>query len=329
MILNNNFIWTFELPHFRENAGGIKRTIVLSQKFKDIGFKVNLRFQKKIQDVDYSKIDFKIPYSVGLPDSTFPKSDVVLTYADTPYGSQLCSLQQVKKVGILMLSFGMALERERFNIFNKKMSILSPTKRTQELIEKEKVFCQHIGFGTDYYNFFPEIGVEKEKIAVLLYHSEKNKMYDFAVQIVNKLCDEKLIDGVITFGTQTDYFKHKHPKKLIRHCFNAKRAEIREFFSRASIFIMPSITEGLNLTPLEATLCGCPSILCDGAIGDIFFNDFTCQIAEKNNFEDFYKKSKKILLDKNLGEYYRNNMLKEIKNFTWEKTIENILRVMS
>jgi len=65
-----------------------------------------------------------------------------------------------------------------------------------------------------------------------------------------------------------------------------RKDEIRRIFSRSSAFIMPSISEGLNRTPIEATLCGCPSVICDGAIDDVFFNNKTCLIAEKDNFDD-------------------------------------------
>jgi len=324
-----NELWTIELPHYHFAAGGIRDSIIVSETLKKMKFNVCLRFQKRFPNVDYDKENFKIPYSVGLPDSTFPASKRVITYSDTPYGNALTALPQVKKVGILMLSYGMMIERELANVKNPKMIVMTTTKRTKRLIEKEGVTCHQVGFGTDYQNFYPEPNISRKKFAFLLYNPFLDKRYEFGVDIANKLCDERLIDGVITFGMSMGYKDHKHPKKLIRHVVNAKRAEIRELFSSASLFIMPSVTEGLNLTPMEAVLCECPAILCDGAIDDIYFDEQTCLIAQKDNFAEIYEKSKKLLLNEKYKTLFRINMLEKIKEFSWEKTVKNILKVMA
>jgi glycosyltransferase involved in cell wall biosynthesis len=326
MQLANNLL-TLELPHYNKNSGGIRETLVLSEELRKRNLNVCLRFQKNFKDVIYEKEDFKVPYSVGIPDSTFPRSKRVITYSDTPYGKELTNLPQVEKVGIYMLSYGMAIDRERANIKNPKMIVMTTTKRTKELIEKEDVICHKVGFGTDCNSFYIEPGIQRKKIAVLLYHFQPDKKYQFGVELVNKLCDEGLVDGVITFGTKYDYDSVKHPKKLIRHYGNATRAEIREIFSSASLFIMPSVTEGLNLTPMESTLCGCPAVLCDGAFDDLFFDKKNCLVATKNNFEDFYEKSK-LILASNFNDSFRELMKQKVQNFTWEKTIKNILEVM-
>jgi glycosyltransferase involved in cell wall biosynthesis len=91
---------------------------------------------------------------------------------------------------------------------------------------------------------------------------------------------------------------------------------------------MPSVTEGLSLTPMEATLCGCPSVLCDGAIGDLYFDEQDCLVAKKDDIEDLYKKCKKILKN-DFSDTFKRYLSDIVKKFTWEKTINNILEVMS
>lgn len=340
---------TVELPFYSHMSGGIMRQLTLAQKFNDIvvevprfsllsggikhmselsynlnkKYNVHLRIQKE-KFITNSKEDLKVPYSIGLPDKSFPKSDIVITYSDNPYLENLVKLPQVKKVLIYMLSYGMCIERERNNVLNPNVIVMSSTNRTKELIEKEGVKCNNVGFGFYGENFYPDYSILRKKYAILLCHKSINKKYDLGVKICNKLLLENLIDGVISFGTSESYDSNIHPQKMIKFYKDATKDQVREIFCRGSVFIMPSITEGLNLTPVESTLCGCPAVICDGAIGDLFFNDKTCLIAEKNNFEDIYEKSKKILLNSYYSLFFRNNIKDLLKYFTWEKTVENI-----
>ena len=156
---------TVELPFYSCTSGGIMRQLMLAQKFNDIvvevprfsllsggirhmselshnlnkKYNVHLRIQKEKFGTNYSEVDLKVPYSIGLPDNTFPESDIVITYSDNPYLESLVNLPQVKKVLIYMLSYGMCIERERKNVLNSSVIVMSSTNRTKELIEKEGV----------------------------------------------------------------------------------------------------------------------------------------------------------------------------------------------
>lgn len=316
----------FELPMYKPVSGGIIRTITLAQRMHD-KHNISLRFQNKNPELDYSSIDFKVPYSIGLPDHTFPKSDIVITYSDNPFCDMLTKLPQVKKVLIYMLSYGMCLERERRNILNQKVTVLASTTRTQRLIEAEGVKCFNVGFGSITVNDNLQ-GIERKKYAALLYHPAPDKKYNLGVEVCNELYRRKLIDGVLTFGALKGYENSKKPDCLICHYTNASNIQIEQIFKESSIFIMPSITEGLNMTPVEATLYGCPAIICDGAIGDLFFDKETCLIAEKNSFASLMTKSMDIL-NNDCSEAFKNNMKIALKNHTWEKTIASIESVIN
>lgn len=323
-MLNNNLKITVEIPKYSKTSGGIQRMKKLSEKLFEKKYKVNLRIQKENLQFNQEKQKFLIPYSLGLPDSTFPYSDIVITYSDNPYLEQLVNLKQVKKVLIYMLSYGMCIERERKNILNSKVVIMSSTNRTKELIEKENVKCNLVGFGFESKSFFCDYSILRKKYATLLCHNSDNKKFEFGVRVCDKLYNEGIIDGVIVFGSSESFQKNKLPQKIIEIYKDATQEQIRKVFNKSCIFIMPSISEGLNLTPIEATLCGCPSVICDGAIGDLFFNEETCLIAEKNNFEDFFEKSKKILEMPYFSYKFKKKLEEIIKDYTWEKTILNI-----
>jgi glycosyltransferase involved in cell wall biosynthesis len=308
---------------YKEFSGGIKRQYKLA-KLLSKKYNVHLRIQKNNPQINYSCIDFGMPYSVGLPDESFPESDIVITYSDTPYGDELSRLPQVKNVLIYMLSYGMCINREKKNILNPKIIVLCSSIRTQRLIEKEGVKCYNISFGMELNEFYINSKDIRNNYASLLFHSSIDKKYELGVKVCNALYDEGLIDGVITFGKNEDFNKFKHPKKHIQHYSNANQNEVREVFNRSNIFIMPSISEGLNRTPIESTLCGCPSVLCDGAIDDVFFNMKTCFIAEKNNFIDIFEKSKELLLNPIYSIVFKNNIEILLIRFTWEKMFTNL-----
>lgn len=289
--------------------------------------RVHIRAQNFNSDLDYNK-EITISYSVGLPDYTFPSADVVITYSDNPYTEFLARLPQVKKVIIYMLSYGMCFERERKNILNPRVTVTSSTLKIKKAIEDEGVHCTCIGFGLGSKKyFFVESKIERSRYASLLYHNSPDKQYSLGVEICNKLQQQGLIDGTIIFGSRNDFEKSKHPSKIISQYLDATQNEIRQVFNECSIFIMPSISEGLNLTPIEAALCGCPSVICDGAFDDVFFDGKTCVVAKKQDEEDIFEKSKYLLRHPKLAIEFRKNIEKTIKKFTWEKTINNIERL--
>ena len=319
-----NDLTTVELPHYRPHTGGIKDTVTLVQLY---GPPVHLRIQKTYPHINYATVEFGVPYSVGLPDNTFPESKYVITYSDTPYGRELTGLPQIGKAAIYMLSYGMAIERERANVLNPKFTVMTTTKRTKQLIEAEGVRCHQVGFGLNTEDFYIDSDIKRKTYAALLYHWAPDKRYALGVDIVDQLCDMNKIEGVITFGANLAYDKARHPKKLIKHYSEATSIQVREVFNQCSVFIMPSVSEGLSLTPFEATLCGCPSMLCDGALGDLYFPEANCKWVQKDNKQAFLRAAEDIL-SHDYSQLYRQDMIERCRPFTWANTVANIKEVL-
>ena len=113
-----------------------------------------------------------------------------------------------------------------------------------------------------------------------------------------------------------------------KHYRNANRKEVKNIFNQSKVFIMPSISEGLNLTPIEA-LCGCPAVICDGAIGELFIDGETCFVAKHDDNFDVLNNT--IELISNIDEcrpLFRDNMRKLINNYTWDKLITNFNKLL-
>jgi hypothetical protein len=320
----------FELPRYRPGSGGIASTIELVSSIHKLypNLKLHVRFQNSQTGIDYNSIGLPVSFSIGLPGNNFPSTDWVITYTDTPYGEVVAKLPQINSIAILMLSYGMAPEREKRNININNIKILSSTYRTKKLLEKDNIKNTWVGFGVNAHHFYQEPVIKNKKIAVLLQHSSPDKKYAMGVSICDRLYSSKYIDEVITFGASIHKDKlSKHPKALTQHYTNATVDQIRNIFSNASIFIMPSILEGLSRTPMEATLCGCPAVLCDGALEDIYFPEKNCKWALKNVEPSFLSKSIEIL-NNDYSFIFKSDMEQRIKSYTWDNTANNIIKAL-
>ena len=308
-----------ELPHSNTTAGGIAETLKLAKK---IPTPTMIRFQ---QITGSYPIDLDLPWTVGLPDNTFPECDVCITYSDNPYLNKLVSLPQVDKVILYMLSYGMAADRERTNVLNPDVIVTCSTRKLEAAILKEGVKVHRIGFGLDMDHMYVDPKIKRNKYLALLYHPSPAKRYDLGVKIANTLYANGTIDGVITFGSSVNYDMHKHPAGLVKHYSNAKPADVKSIFNQAQCFLMPSITEGLNLTPIESTLCGCPAIICDGAINEIFYDNENCKIAKIDNESQLINLATDIIQNfDSYSEPFMKNMQARVAENTWANVVTKL-----
>lgn len=301
----------FELPHFSKTSGGIMCTIALAEKMQ-----AHVRFQHL---TEYPVINTE--WTVGEPDLTFPPCDVCITYSDNPKAYKLLQLPQIKRVVILMLSYGMAISREQPNIYL-PITVLCSSKKIEMDILKDGIKAHRIGINIDMSDMYLED--KRENLLSILYHSSPSKNYELAVRVADNLYERGLIDGVIVFGM--NWGNAVHPKGLVQYYPNATRSQVREVFNRSKVFLMPSSTEGVSFTPIESTLCGCPAVICDGA-EELFDNETCfkvpcdelvltsqCEFAV-NNFDKYSEK-------------FRLNMLERTKEHTSENVINNLKKLI-
>lgn len=195
------------------------------------------------------------------------------------------------------------------------VTVMTSTLRTQKLImaarhdntyKSQGDVIHHVGFGFDPSPFYPIAKPRPlERYAALYRHPRPEKRFTLAVNVAVELCQEGILDGFITFGPDPAFIDFEAEsvltdgdlmKKFSKgHFSNATPHHLREVFNQCSMFIMPSITEGLNRTPAEATLCGCQSILCDGAKDELYFPDANCKWVPKDNREALLCAARDIL----------------------------------
>lgn len=322
--INRMIKLAMELPHNNITSGGVKETIKLSTELSN-NYDVQIRFQRMTNSAE----NIPLKWSLGIPDETFPACDICITYSDNPYLDKLVELPQVKKVLIYMLSFGMSMDRELKNVLNPDVIVTCSSEKLETEIKKFNPNVKRIGFGLDM-EYMKDLGLfKRQNFLALLYHPADKKRYDLSVEIADILYDKGIINGVLTFGTSLGYSRFKHPKGLVEHRSNASREEVRQIFNRSKCFLFPSISEGLSLSPIESTLCGCPSIICDGAIGEIYIDKENCFITDHDNKKDMI-----TLIENSISNYdeitltFKKSMESKVNEHKWEYVIENITKLI-
>ena len=309
-----------ELPFFSNTCGGVLATIALAKELN-----AEIRFQSVQKLYPHS---LPVPFTVGKADDTFPACDVCITYSDNPFAKNLLYLPQIKRVAVFMQSYGMSINNERANARDSRFLCLCTTKKIEDAIRRDGLFAHNIGFGLDMQEFV-DYGNERKNYLAIMYHDMPSKKYDIAVRVADLLYSKGIIEGVISFGMLDNYKKHQHPKGLVAHYGNATKAGVADVFNQCKAYLMPSVSEGLNLTPIESTLCGCPAVICDGAINEIFIDNINCITAKKN---DIFEMANELrLLIENYDSESINmkfNMQETIKGYTWSNVANKIKELL-
>lgn len=309
----------FELPYYSPCVGGIVESVKFAQKLG-----AHIRFQRR----STFQIPKDITYTIGLPYNSFPRCDIAVSYSDNPFMDRLVRLPQIGRKMVYMLSYGMNYHVERHNALNHRLTTLCSTKKIEDAITKDGGEVHRIGFALDMEDMQDD-GTERKDLLAIYYHPHENKRYRLAIDVAIRLHGMNFINNIISFGS-ADGWRNNNPFPVMnKHYRNANRKEVKNIFNQSKVFIMPSISEGLNLTPIEATLCGCPAVICDGAIGELFIDGETCFVANPDDNFDILNNS--IELISNVDEcrpLFRDNMRKLINNYTWDKLITNFNKLL-
>jgi GT2 family glycosyltransferase len=315
--------YIYEVPHYSPMSGGIMRMIDAARTHG-----AQVRFQTVLDEWPIPD-DIGVPYTIGPADATFPDCDYVVTYSNNPHTSTLLALPQVGRVGVLMLSFGRWKDEERANVLLLPNTVMTTTQRTRDKILVETgVEATVVGMGLRMGAFGLDFRILRKRYFAVYYHHSKNKRYPLAVKVAEQLCVQGLAEGIVSFGVRKGYDKVIESTWLIYHVEDASTSDVRKIFNLCSLFIMPSASEGLNRTPAEATLCGCPAVLCDGAIGELYVDKVNCMIAPNNgNVNDLYDAVVWTLQNAD-AEAWRADMAERVAKYPMEDMVANIQKVM-
>ncbi len=99
--------------------------------------------------------------------------------------------------------------------------------------------------------------------------------------------------------------------------------EILSFHKKATLFVMPSLTEALGVALLEAMASGIPVIGTNvGGIPEIIHHGVNGSLVSPDSPDELSAAILQLLTDKHLQEKYRNSALKTVERFSINKMME-------
>lgn len=102
------------------------------------------------------------------------------------------------------------------------------------------------------------------------------------------------------------------------------QSELADLYSLASLFVFPSLREGLGLPPLEAMACGTPTIASDRTSLPEILNNSDA-LFDPESPESIARKIVQVLTNQSLAAKLSESGLREAKRFTWKKTAEKTM----
>lgn len=305
-----------DIPRYSKTSGGVKRMLRLMEQLYIKGYSVRLHISYHDSQL-VPKLPF--PATFGGYSAVSPKNTLI-TYSDNPRISEATSW--FSRVLVYQLSFGMNFEREKAVVLHPKTTILCSTQKVFREVEKcvnnyypEKLAnIAKVGFALDEagQNFY-KTRIKRTVPVTILAHKAKFKNYPYTIALLNEIGIKPAIFGGLENTGEFGEVSEVYNKPSIE--------ALRDLFNRTKVFLNLSTYEGLNMTPLEAGLCGAVPILNQGTLE--IYTKKTCIHVSLKNKEKIQKTVKEAI--SNFESYnFEPALRKVIKRHTWDRVLKNI-----
>lgn len=115
----------------------------------------------------------------------------------------------------------------------------------------------------------------------------------------------------------------------VRFFGNLSSSERRALLSKSWVLIVPGIREGWGLNVIEANALGIPAVAYDvPGLCDSVRNNETGLLVKSGNIEDLAQKTLSVLSNSQLRERLSLNSLNYSKQFSWDKTAEELIKLI-
>jgi glycosyltransferase involved in cell wall biosynthesis len=229
---------------------------------------------------------------------------------------------------------------------NKARHIIAPSEFTKIDIHKtlkiplEKISAIHLApFDSDAFNLKHAIHNKNEiklpAIPYVLYvgvaypHKNLMKLLD-AWKIFCQYCPNKY--QLVLVGKENFFYRKLVNNKIIRQHNNVKYLgflndeELNEIYSKATLYVFPSLYEGFGMPPLEAMTHDIPVISSNATcLPEIMEN--SALYFNPNDAKEMATAIKRGLSDQNLRAQLKNNARALLKKYSWEETAKKTLDV--
>lgn len=171
--------------------------------------------------------------------------------------------------------------------------------------------------------------VNKETIEILYAGRLIKDKGVLLLQQVNKVLQTKYKNISILIAGQGPLYSELKKDTSLKVLGKLGYEEIMKYYARVDIFINPSYSEGLPTTVLEAGLMKCAVVATDvGGTAEVIENNKTGLLC-KPELNSIVEKLEMLILDKSLRINLAENLHKKVcEQFSWEKTSEQILKII-
>jgi len=228
---------------------------------------------------------------------------------------------------------GFVIETKFMPLVYKKIKVVSISKSSALEIEREKV-GKIIGIVN------PAFSVEKGKIKrtkfpsiLLVNRIKKYKGIETLIRAFQKISERKEMKNAILYIAGTgDYLEiAKSITRTDRIKFLGKVSDKEKYdlMRKCWIFINPSFKEGWGIVNIEANYFGLP-VIGSNVLGikDSVINGKTGLLFEYGDEEDLARKMLLLVKNKKMRENFGKNGKKFSRNFSWEKSAEDYLKIL-
>ena len=131
-----------------------------------------------------------------------------------------------------------------------------------------------------------------------------------------------LYTGILKFCKSSPYRESIH---LIGPVEETDKARL---YSLAKVFVYPSFFEGFGFPPLEAMTAGVPVITSNiSSLPEVVGG--ASLMVNPYNIKEIAEAMKSLFLDQNLRDFYIKKGFEQVKKFSWRKTAEQTLKVIT
>jgi glycosyltransferase involved in cell wall biosynthesis len=140
----------------------------------------------------------------------------------------------------------------------------------------------------------------------------------------------KISHRLILAGYGVEKLREKFPGKIRDDVVFIDKVNdeiLINLYNRADLFVFPSFYEGFGLPPLEAMACGCPVVVSNaGSLPEVCGD--AAVYCNPYDPEDIARAIYEVLSSEELRNYLSQKGLERAKIFSWEKTAEEILKII-
>lgn len=109
-----------------------------------------------------------------------------------------------------------------------------------------------------------------------------------------------------------------------KYVLKPTEAELAKLYSKASAVVTPSWYESSPLVPLEAMACGAPVVTTRIGTEDYCFDNENSLVVSPRDPKSLAEAILRIINEESLAESIKKNGIKTARQFTWEKTVNEL-----